>query len=200
MLEDASRGTMVQNLIGAPRNYSIVLQRSPIRQRGRGLFRRGRRQASRRAGQPGPTRAPEREQPQAGPAEAGTARQQQAPAHRQQRPRLSVAWARASTACRLLSGWVVPRSWHRNHSLKISGRKNLRRHGARASVATGAPFAGRSVFRKGAVLWLAAEGEREVDKRIRAAVKALECDPDEQPIYVQIASVPKLLSAGGEQR
>ena len=68
-----------------------------------------------------------------------------------------------------------------------------------ACVATGAPFAGRSVHRPGAVLWLAAEGEREVDKRIRAAVKALEADPDEQPIYVQIASVPKLLSAGGEQ-
>jgi hypothetical protein len=54
------------------------------------------------------------------------------------------------------------------------------------------------VFRQGAVLWLAAEGEREVDKRIRAAVTALDCDPDEQPIYVQIASVPKLLSHGGE--
>jgi hypothetical protein len=66
-----------------------------------------------------------------------------------------------------------------------------------ASVATGAPFAGRTVRRKGGVLWLAAEGEREVDKRIRAAVKALEADPDEQPIYVQIASVPKLLSTGG---
>ena len=68
-----------------------------------------------------------------------------------------------------------------------------------ASVATGAPFAGRSVHRQGAVLWLAAEGEREVDKRIRAAVKALEADPDAHPIYVQIASVPKLLSTGGEQ-
>jgi hypothetical protein len=68
-----------------------------------------------------------------------------------------------------------------------------------ASAATGAPFAGRSVHRPGGVLWLAAEGEREVDKRIRAAVEALECDPDDQPIYVQIASVPKLLSSGGEQ-
>jgi hypothetical protein len=37
-----------------------------------------------------------------------------------------------------------------------------------------------------------------VDKRIRAAVGALGCDPDEQPIYVQIAGVPKLLSTGGE--
>src|SRR5262249_17278483 len=38
----------------------------------------------------------------------------------------------------------------------------------------------------------------EVDKRSRAAIKALGCDPDAQPIYVQIASVPKLLSQGGE--
>ena len=53
-------------------------------------------------------------------------------------------------------------------------------------------------MRRGAVLWLAAEGEREVDKRMRAAVKALGCDPDEQPTYEQIASVPKLLSNGGE--
>jgi RecA-family ATPase len=37
-----------------------------------------------------------------------------------------------------------------------------------------------------------------VDKRMRAAVKALGCDPDEQPLYKQIASVPKLLSVGGE--
>jgi hypothetical protein len=68
-----------------------------------------------------------------------------------------------------------------------------------ACVATGSAFAGRTIRRKGAVLWLAAEGEREVDKRVRAATEALECDPDEQPIYVQTASVPKLLSAGGEQ-
>jgi len=67
-----------------------------------------------------------------------------------------------------------------------------------ASVSTGRPFAGRSVLRQGAVLWLAAEGEREVDKRVRAAVTALGCDPDQQPIYVQIASVPKLLADKGE--
>jgi RecA-family ATPase len=67
-----------------------------------------------------------------------------------------------------------------------------------ASVATGKPFAGRAVLRKGAVLWLAAEGAWEVDKRIRAAVAALGGDPDNQPVYVQRASVPKLLS-GGEQ-
>jgi AAA domain len=59
-------------------------------------------------------------------------------------------------------------------------------------------FAGREVLRHGAVLWLAAEGEREVDKRIRAAVTALGCDPDKQPIYVQTAGVPKLLAQGGE--
>jgi hypothetical protein len=67
-----------------------------------------------------------------------------------------------------------------------------------ASVATGRPFAGREVLRKGAVLWLAAEGAWEVDKRIRAAVAALGCDPDNQPVYVQRAGVPKMLSDGGE--
>ena len=68
-----------------------------------------------------------------------------------------------------------------------------------ASIATGKPFAGRKVLRRGAVLWLAAEGAWEVDKRIRAAVTALGCDPDEQPVYVQTGSVPKLLAERGEQ-
>jgi hypothetical protein len=49
------------------------------------------------------------------------------------------------------------------------------------------------------VLWLAAEGEREVDKRIRAAVTALGCDPDNVPIYVQTMSVPKMLADNGEK-
>ena len=82
---------------------------------------------------------------------------------------------------------------------KYLGGKTFVAMSLAACVATGVPFAGRTVHRKGAVLWLAAEGEREVDKRMRAAVKALGCDPDEQPIYVQIAGVPKLLSTGGEQ-
>jgi hypothetical protein len=63
-----------------------------------------------------------------------------------------------------------------------------------ASVATGQPFAGREVRRKGAVLWLAAEGEREVDKRIRAAVVALGYDPDIVPFYTQTGGVPKILA------
>jgi hypothetical protein len=67
-----------------------------------------------------------------------------------------------------------------------------------ASVATGKDFAGRKVLRRGAVLWLAAEGAWQVDKRIRAAVRALDCDPDNQPVYVQRAGVPKMLSDGGE--
>jgi AAA domain len=66
-----------------------------------------------------------------------------------------------------------------------------------ASVLTGLPFAGRQVFRQGAVLWLAAEGEREVDLRIRAAVTALGQDPDNIPFFVQLASVPKLLADKG---
>src|SRR5262249_45471005 len=74
---------------------------------------------------------------------------------------------------------------------KYLGGKTFVAMALAASVATGRAFAGRQVLRQGAVLWLAAEGEREVDKRIRAAVMALGCDPDEQPIYVQIASVPK---------
>jgi AAA domain/Bifunctional DNA primase/polymerase, N-terminal len=81
---------------------------------------------------------------------------------------------------------------------KYLGGKTFVAMALAASVASGQAFAGREVLRKGGVLWFAAEGEREVDKRIRAAVKALGCDPDEQPIYVQIASVPKLLSQGGE--
>jgi RecA-family ATPase len=67
-----------------------------------------------------------------------------------------------------------------------------------ASIATGKPFAGRTVLRQGAVLWLAAEGAWEVDKRIRAAIAALGGDPDNQPVYVQRAGVPKMLSDGGE--
>jgi hypothetical protein len=63
-----------------------------------------------------------------------------------------------------------------------------------ASVATGQPFAGREVRRKGAVLWFAAEGEREVDKRIRAAVVALGHDPDIVPFYTQTGGVPKILA------
>jgi hypothetical protein len=81
---------------------------------------------------------------------------------------------------------------------KYLGGKTFVAMALAASVSTARPFAGRSVLRQGAVLWLAAEGEREVDKRVRAAVTALDCDPDEQPIYVQIASVPKLLAHGGE--
>jgi hypothetical protein len=61
-----------------------------------------------------------------------------------------------------------------------------------ASIATGESFAGRNVLRRGAVLWLAAEGEWEVDKRARAAIKALNHDPDNQPLYVQAFDVPKL--------
>jgi hypothetical protein len=61
-----------------------------------------------------------------------------------------------------------------------------------ASIATGESFAGRNVLRRGAVLWLAAEGEWEVDKRARAAIKALNHDPDTQPLYVQTYDVPKL--------
>jgi hypothetical protein len=63
-----------------------------------------------------------------------------------------------------------------------------------ASVATGKPFAGCEVNRQGAVLWLAAEGEREVDKRIRAAVTALGGDPDNVPVYTQRGGVPKILT------
>ena len=81
---------------------------------------------------------------------------------------------------------------------KYLGGKTFVAFSLAASVACGLPFAGRSMMRRGAVLWLAAEGEREVDKRMRAAIKALGCDPDEQPTYKQVASVPKLLSNGGE--
>ncbi|SED73778.1 AAA domain-containing protein [Rhizobiales bacterium GAS191] len=67
-----------------------------------------------------------------------------------------------------------------------------------ASAATGFPFAGRKVLRRGAVLWLAAEGEWEADKRMRAAIRALGCNPDECPVYIQTCNVPKMLAKGGE--
>jgi AAA domain len=85
-----------------------------------------------------------------------------------------------------------------NLASKYWGGKTYVAMSLAASVATGKPFAGRAVLRRGAVLWLAAEGEWEVDLRVRAAVRVLGCDPDEQPIYVQKTSVPKLLSQGGE--
>jgi RecA-family ATPase len=62
-----------------------------------------------------------------------------------------------------------------------------------ASVLTGVAFAGCAVHRQGGVLWLAAEGERDVDKNIRAAVVALGGDPDNVPFYTQIGGVPKIL-------
>ena len=79
---------------------------------------------------------------------------------------------------------------------KFYGGKTYVAMSIAASVTSGISFASRTILRKGAVLWLAAEGEWEVDKRIRAAVRALGCDPEVQPIYVQIASVPQLLQGG----
>jgi hypothetical protein len=67
-----------------------------------------------------------------------------------------------------------------------------------AGVLTGQPMAGRAVHRMGGVLWFAAEGEREVDKRIRAAVTAMGGDPEAVAFYTQVGSVPKLLLAKKE--
>jgi hypothetical protein len=80
---------------------------------------------------------------------------------------------------------------------KYFGGKTFVAMSLAASLLTGEPWAGRNVLRGGGVLWLAAEGEWEVDLRIRAAVAALGYDPSNIPFYTQIANVPQILSRGG---
>jgi hypothetical protein len=62
-----------------------------------------------------------------------------------------------------------------------------------SAVMIGGDFAGMPVLRKGGVLWLAAEGEAEIEGRIRAAVAARGGNPEErQPFARQAAGVPSL--------
>ena len=61
-----------------------------------------------------------------------------------------------------------------------------------AAVMTGGEFAGEPVMRTGAVLWFAAEGEKEIEGRVRAAVESKFGASGLQPFALQAGSVPLL--------
>ena len=62
-----------------------------------------------------------------------------------------------------------------------------------AAVIVGGEFAGKPVKRSGGVLWLAAEGETEIEARVRAAIGARGSDVTlRQPFARQAGSVPCL--------
>jgi hypothetical protein len=61
-----------------------------------------------------------------------------------------------------------------------------------AAVITGSDFAGRAVNRKGGALWLAAEGENEIEGRVRAALARVGETAERQPFCRQAGSVPLL--------
>ena len=61
-----------------------------------------------------------------------------------------------------------------------------------AAVMTGGVFAGEPVMRKGAILWFAAEGEKEIEGRVRAAVENKFGGSGPQPFARQAGGVPLL--------
>jgi hypothetical protein len=61
-----------------------------------------------------------------------------------------------------------------------------------AAVMTGGEFAGEPVMRKGAILWFAAEGEKEIEGRVRAAVENKFGGSGPQPFARQAGGVPLL--------
>jgi AAA domain len=61
-----------------------------------------------------------------------------------------------------------------------------------AAVMTGGCFAGEPVMRKGAVLWFAAEGEKEIEGRVRVAVEKKYRASGPQPFARQAGGVPLL--------
>ena len=61
-----------------------------------------------------------------------------------------------------------------------------------AAVMTGDKFTGEPVMRKGAVLWLAAEGEKEIEGRVRASVENKFGGKGPQPFARQAGGVPLL--------
>ena len=63
---------------------------------------------------------------------------------------------------------------------------------ASAAVMTGGQFAGEPVIRKGAVLWFAAEGESEIEERVRAAIENKFGGSGLQPFARQAGGVPLL--------
>ena len=63
---------------------------------------------------------------------------------------------------------------------------------ASAAVMTKGEFAGEPVVRKGAVLWFAAEGESEIEERVRAAIENKFGGSGLQPFARQAGGVPLL--------
>jgi AAA domain len=61
-----------------------------------------------------------------------------------------------------------------------------------AAVMTGGVFAGEPVMRKGAILWFAAEGEKEIEGRVRASVENKFGGSGRQPFARQAGGVPLL--------
>jgi AAA domain/Bifunctional DNA primase/polymerase, N-terminal len=61
-----------------------------------------------------------------------------------------------------------------------------------AAVMSGGEFAGEPVMRTGAVLWLAAEGEKEIEGRVRAAIENKFRGSGPQPFARQAGGVPSL--------
>jgi hypothetical protein len=61
-----------------------------------------------------------------------------------------------------------------------------------AAVMTGGVFAGEPIMRKGAILWFAAEGEKEIEGRVRAAVENKFGGSGPQPFARQAGGVPLL--------
>ncbi len=70
-----------------------------------------------------------------------------------------------------------------------------------AATIVGGEFAGKPVKRTGGVLWFAAEGENEIEMRIKAAVAAKGGNAaDRQPFARQAGGVPRLVEAGALER
>lgn len=84
----------------------------------------------------------------------------------------------------------------------FSGGKTFVAADLAVSVMTGHPFAGREVLRRGAVLWLAAEGANEVDARIGAAAEARSGgNPVEAlPFARQAFDVPRLTAPEAKEQ
>ena len=70
-----------------------------------------------------------------------------------------------------------------------------------SAIMVGGDFAGKTVARRGGVLWLAAEGENEIETRIQAAVVAKGADADaRQPFARQASGVPGLADKNALER
>ena len=68
------------------------------------------------------------------------------------------------------------------------------------AVMTGDVFAGEPVMRRGGVLWFAAEGEKDIEARVRAAVENKYGGSGPQPFARQAEAVPLLTDPGALER